>query len=452
MLSRQTGTKTICALHSIIHIMKKSIMNKTATFYYSRAVFALGLILLVSSHSWAKSTGKAPANKPVQTISFGPYPPARFPVRIGIQNRVSTAYVASWLPSYLFVDGRPVYKLEANYVYSISNGSIQPRGGGPAYPLPLGSRCYITSPDYRIWAGNRWYRGAVELVNYGRSVTVINILDLEQYLRGVVPAEMPSSWNLEALKAQAVAARSYAWAHLGPGSKWFKSEGYDLVPDVRDQAYKGMAAEARSTDIAVAMTAGVVLKDSGRVKPGFYRATVGDAFENLNIRKKTVSSNDLEKLTAVPDIVGMTVKRWDAAGNAHTIQVMGSKKSREVYGIALAKILGLSTAGILDFDPQGNNWVITYRGPGNGARGLSQHGANSLANNGWKYHQILQQYYQDNDGRLSLDNVNYYYRPPIMPTAKTGLKTQKAIAAPAREKPPSQEISSQDQATGADPN
>src|SRR5262249_25439356 len=153
------------------------------------------------------------------------------------------------------------------------------------------------------------------IIAFNHAVTLINVLDLEDYLPGVVPSEMPANWYFEALKAQAVAARSYAWAHMGPGSKWYRTEGFDLVPDVRDQMYRGLAAEARSTSAAVLSTRGVVLRDAGRVKPGFYRATVGNPYENLNIRKYTVPDSVLEKITGVPKIVGVTVKQWDYSGN-----------------------------------------------------------------------------------------------------------------------------------------
>ncbi len=58
---------------------------------------------------------------------------------------------------------------------------------------------------------------------------------------GVVPSEMPASWNIEALKAQAVAARSYAYAHLGSGSKWLSHEGYDIVPTCETRPTKAAA-------------------------------------------------------------------------------------------------------------------------------------------------------------------------------------------------------------------
>lgn len=384
-------------------------MSSPATFFRhkSHAIFLL-LLLLTSIVAPCHSAKKSKKSEPgALQAGFHPYPPMVNPVRIGLSCRSSGTRFAVWAPAFVFLDGRPVFELKAGVPYFVGNGQIVEPGAGRSYVIPTGQRIHITAQDYRIWTNNRWYRGCLELMKLGNKVTVINLLDLEDYLLGVVPSEMPASWHPEALKAQAVAARSYAWAHLGSGSKW-KSEGFDLVPDVRDQAYKGLAAEAKSTFSAVQLTRGLILKDSGRVKPGFYRAWVGDAFENLNIRKTNIDKARLEKITGVPKIVGVTIKQWDANGNAHDIQVMGQKKSREVYGVALAKMLGLATAGILDVQEQGAFWNFTYRGPGNGARGLSQHGANMLAANGWRFDQILQQYYQDADGQLRLDYVNNF--------------------------------------------
>lgn len=351
--------------------------------------------------------GVSTNGKHVLRFEYGPYPPMINPIRVGINPRSSNARFAVWAPGYVFVNATPIFDVKPGMIYGLSNGKVTELGTGRSVSLPWDQRSYISARDYRIWTNNRWYRGCLELINFGDRVSVINLLDLEDYLLGCVPAEMPASWKLEALKAQAVAARSYAWAHVGKGSKW-KSEGFDVVPDVRDQMYKGLGVEAASTFLAVQQTRGLVLKNSGKVKPGFYRAWVGDAMENLNIRKSVVPTHTLEKITGVSQILGVTVKKWDATGNAHDIQVMGEKKTREVYGVALAKMLGLSTAGILDVHEEGPNWVFTYRGPGNGSRGLSQHGANMFATRGWKFDQILQQYYQDADGQLRLDYIDNY--------------------------------------------
>lgn len=391
---------------------------KLASFLVCGTFIAGGLLPLTSLAASAKAKVKTSSpsasggsNKKLYA-NFLPYPPMINPVRIGIACRSGLSRFAIWAPGFVFLDGKPVFELKPGLPYSIAGGLITELGTGRAYSIPGSQRVHITASDYRIWANNVWYRGCLELINLNGRSTVINLLDLEDYLLGVVPSEMPASWHPEALKAQAVAARSYAWAHLGNGSKW-QSEGFDLVPDVRDQAYKGLGREAASTFQAVQMTRGLILKDSGRVKPGFYRAWVGDAFENLNIRKSSVAKAHLEKITAVPKIVGVTVKQWDANGNAQAIQVMGQKKSRDVDGIKLAQMLGFSTAGILDVQEKGSVWEFTYRGPGNGARGLSQHGANMLASNGWMFHQILQQYYQDNDGQLRLDYVNNFAAPRL---------------------------------------
>lgn len=350
-----------------------------------------------------KETAKKTESKPSGPLQarFMPVAPMITPMRIGITVRSGASRFAVWAPAFVFANLKPVWELKPGIPYLIAGGKIV-EPGGRAYDLPDGERVHVTAGDYRVWANNRWYRGSLELIKLGGVVTVINLLDLEDYLLGVVPSEMPASWHPEALKAQAVAARSYAWAHRGDGSKW-KSEGFDLVPDVRDQMYKGLGAEANSTYWAVSKTRGLVLKDAGKVKAGFYRAWVGDdPFSNLNIRRSTVPSVQLEKICGVQGIVGVTIKRWDNNGNAQSIQVIGQKKTREVDGIILSKWLKFSTAGILDVKEEGNNWVFTYRGPGNGALGLSQHGADMLAKRGWRFDQILQQYYQDPDGQLRL--------------------------------------------------
>ena len=401
------------ALHSIIdrRQLRQNMQNHTSLH---RNAVLMSLSALLFSATFAATTlegalAAAKGKKEAAThfAGFSPYPPMINPIRIGLAVRAPIARFAVWTPGYVFVDAQPVFELHPNMVYSLANGKVTEMATGRSFVMPMDRRTHISSRDYKVWTSNRWYRGCLELVNFGNKVTVINLVDLEDYLLGVVPSEMPASWALEALKAQAVAARSYAWAHYGPHSKWV-SEGFDVVPDVRDQAYQGLSREAPSTFLAVSHTRGLVLKDSGRVKPGFYRAWVGDDMENLNIRKTAVPAGRLEALTGVSDIVGVTVKKWDSNGNAHDISVMGAKKTREVYGIALAKMLGFSTAGILDVREDGNNWVFTYRGPGNGSRGLSQHGANMLASRGWRFDQILQQYYQDNDGQLRLDYIDNY--------------------------------------------
>lgn len=386
-------------------------------------VLALLIVILLLPEATGKTAVKTAGTSHTVMMGFSPYQMMVHPVRIGLATRTSALRVAVWQPGAVFVDNMPIFALKPGMVYSITPGKITEIATGLSMALPYDKRATLAAPDYRIWTVNRWWRGSIEIINTGGAITAVNVLDLEDYLLGVVPSEMPSSWHIEALKAQAVAARSYAWAHLGTGSKW-RSDGYDLKPDVSDQAYKGLAAEATSTYHAVRGTTSLVLKDSGKVKPGFYRATVGTTNdENFNIRSSRVPQSTLERITGVKNIVGVTVRQWDPVGNAVRVQIMGAKESKEVYGIALAKMLNFATAAILDVNEDGNCWKFTYRGTGNGARGLSQNGAQALAKRGWLFHQILQQYYQDPDGKLRLDFIEgprsmYAFRPPAKTNAK----------------------------------
>ncbi|MGA7954272.1 MAG: SpoIID/LytB domain-containing protein [Gloeobacterales cyanobacterium] len=124
---------------------------------------------------------------------------------------------------------------------------------------------------------NRWYAGQFRLEHQGKNLAPVEWVELETYLRGVVPRGMPSRWSLEALKAQAISARTYAVTSLIQ-PKW-RGQPYDLVSDTRDQVYGGMGQviQGRSiwlahpqTDRAIAQTKGIII-GNGKVR-GEYRA------------------------------------------------------------------------------------------------------------------------------------------------------------------------------------
>jgi len=96
------------------------------------------------------------------------------------------------------------------------------------------------------------YRGVLRVVREDGKLMMVNVVPLESYLRGVVPHEVPPSWPIEALKAQACAARAFALGSRKPTQSW------DVYCDVRSQAYVGVGIEDPSTDRAVRETAGVV--------------------------------------------------------------------------------------------------------------------------------------------------------------------------------------------------
>lgn len=134
--------------------------------------------------------------------------------------------------------------------------------------------------DARVFVSGTNYRGSLRVQVNGRgTLNVINRVDIEEYLYGVVPAEMgPKRYDaIEALKAQAVAARTYAFAHRGQ----FESEGYDLCATMKCQVYSGIGAEDPLSNAAVDATRGLVLAYAGRYADALFVSTCGGRTENV---------------------------------------------------------------------------------------------------------------------------------------------------------------------------
>ncbi|HYH57775.1 MAG TPA: SpoIID/LytB domain-containing protein [Thermoleophilaceae bacterium] len=135
----------------------------------------------------------------------------------------------------------------------------------------------VMGPGGRVSvAGKGTYRDVIEYrPGLSGGVTAVNKVELENYIRGVVPLESPASWPIEALKAQAVAARSYA---LGTGTGNAVFDHYDTTAS---QVYGGYSAEQPSTNRAVAKTRGVVLKHRGKVIVAYFHSTSGGHTEDI---------------------------------------------------------------------------------------------------------------------------------------------------------------------------
>jgi SpoIID/LytB domain protein len=123
-------------------------------------------------------------------------------------------------------------------------------------------------------AGKGTYAGSLEVRPASSGLNAVNAVDLENYVRGVVPTESPASWPIEELKAQAVAARSYAIADALHGA------GYDQFDDTRSQVYGGVGAETAKSNSAVDATAGQVVMYQGKIAQTFFFSTSGGHTEN----------------------------------------------------------------------------------------------------------------------------------------------------------------------------
>ena len=201
-----------------------------------------------------------------------------------------------------------------------------------------------TEKECFVSVKNKWYRGNLMIQNKEGKLTVINNVNIEDYIKGVVPSEMPSGWETEALKAQAIAARSFALANLGKRAKY----GYDLNDTTEDQVYGGATAETSKTNQIVEDTKGLVLIYDLKIIPAYYSASAG----GQTINASSAWGSDLPFIRSVPSYDDNVKK------NGHGV-------------------------------------------------GMSQHGANNLAKQGYNAYQILQYFY--NNVKFARINPEYYH-------------------------------------------
>ena len=123
--------------------------------------------------------------------------------------------------------------------------------------------------------GNR-YRGGFEYTVSGGGLQVVNVVDLEDYVKGVLPSEMPGNWELEALKAQAVCARTFACLT----TKHLSAYGFDVCSSTDCQAYSGIGEATSATDRAVEETEGECLYYDGELAQAYYHSSDGGATED----------------------------------------------------------------------------------------------------------------------------------------------------------------------------
>lgn len=158
------------------------------------------------------------------------------------------------------------------------NGAVLARAGGRIQIVPADRSTTAVFYDLVFDKGYFWtqtedrtYRGSFEVVVRNKGLTLVNVVDVESYLLSNVPSEMPASWPAEALRAQAVAARTYTLYHLGQ----FSGRGFDILASTRSAAYRGVDWEAPETTAAVESTRGLVLTHGGTLVDAVYSSNNG---------------------------------------------------------------------------------------------------------------------------------------------------------------------------------
>lgn len=208
--------------------------------------------------------GEVPAESTVPTI------------RVGLAVDVRRAEFGGGAPLVVREpDGRVVLRVPAGRVVSVEPGEggsvfLSPEGGRVAAELPT---VLPEEAEGLVRVNGRDYRGGMTVLSGAQGLTVVNAVDIDSYLVGVVNAEMGRRGTMEqaALTAQAVVSRTVAVRALGRG----RLRGYDVVATVQDQAYGGVGAELDQGHRAVADTRGEVLMFAGRVIDAFFSSTCG---------------------------------------------------------------------------------------------------------------------------------------------------------------------------------
>jgi stage II sporulation protein D len=219
------------------------------------------------------------------------------------------------------------------------------------------------------------YRGTITVYAEKGRLVAVNELSLDHYLRGVVPWEMPDHWPLEALKAQAVVARSYTLATLHPQNR------FDLYPDTRDQVYGGIRAEDPRPNRAVAETAGRIVTYGGRVAITYYHSTSGgrtaaindvwpkaaptpylvsvaDPYDYLSKHHRwpalLLTRSQLAARLKVPGLRDAVVER-NSSGRAQMVRALHGAGERRIAGQDVRELLGLRSTNfsvrVLSLEP-----------------------------------------------------------------------------------------------------
>jgi stage II sporulation protein D len=278
-------------------------------------------------------------------------------------------------------------------------------------------------------SGSKRYRGSVEFCLADDKLTAVNVLNIEDYLRGVVPSEMPSSWSPEALKAQAVAARNYALQSV----ETTRGASSNVNSDISSQVYGGYDAETAATNKAVEGTRGIVMLAGGRTVSAFFHSSSGGYTEDSEdvwsgrlsyIRskedpydknekhynwkvsytadqlkevlaaagwrfKKVTDVVELERTSSGARVMELAVKGIGPDGKSLTVEIKNADKVRAALGLKSALFKFTKK-----YDRSKNLTGINITGSGWGhGLGMSQYGARGMALEGYDYQEILKYYY-----------------------------------------------------------
>ena len=382
----------------------------------------------------------APSKRPAQTYTAAqgqidssalaaraPEPPAQDPqnqkeyteatVRVLLAEKAKSAYIKHSGKVYIYTKNLDKkYKVSAAgtlAVKALGSGKIQVGTLQATQPI-------ILEPAANTVLGwnNNSYSGKIYIIPAKNAFHLVEHAPLETYLYGVLPYEMSYTWPLEALKAQAVAARTYTLKTL----EGVKNQNFDVYSDVRSQMYKGGGKQYDSVKKAVDQTRGQVLTYEDKLFFTYYHANCGGATDDVrswNFGAKSIKPLSgasckydshsksykwamnvaRHKVESYAKSVGLTgalksikISRKTDTGRATNLMIKTAKGSKTVPCGRFRLATGIRSCKITKLDVRKNDVRFEGKGYGHGI-GMCQDGANGMAKDGKNYRKILKNYY-----------------------------------------------------------
>ena len=378
--------------------------------------------LFLSFWPWEKDVGqikKTSQEIPTDPALLNTVRVAIFYEKSSVSIRVPGSYEIQALPGHQALTSGS--SLGSSVIRTDSSGI---RLGSASYPV---SGLRISTQNKEVQIENRGYHNVVEVLkNPLGSLTVINEIQLEDYLKGVLPSEMNATWSEEALKAQAVISRTYAIFKNIENQEF----PFTLGSDVGTQVYGGKSVERSSANLAVEKTRGQILMYQGKIFSTFFHSTCGGRtgradyqwnvqahpslkgvecqfcgaspyyFWKADFSEPEIRRHLSKKGVHVSKIHKISLDQPDDSGRPHFFVIQHDGGSVKMlandFRIALGADRMRSTK--VQINQQGETFSFKGQGWGHGV-GLCQYGAKNLAELGYRYVDILRFYYPDSEVR-----------------------------------------------------
>ena len=319
------------------------------------------------------------------------------------------------------IKGLTLKKLNNKFILSLDSNKDK------YYEISNNKSLIIRSSDRRgIWINSKRYSGKINIVFRNNKILVINVLGVEKYLNSVVGSEMPHKWHIEALKAQAIASRTYALKKTNNGL-------YDIDSTQTNQVYNGLESSTFKTRRAVRETRSLVITYKNKLINALFHSSSGGMTENSEavwsdpypylvtvkdfdqknpkIRwNKEVSKSELKEIfPIIGGIQQIEVLNITETGRIKNLKIIGTFGDKVITGKEFRSKLGLKSTLFRptisedfhdkkDLNNQSNIQfhpflIISGMGAGHGV-GMSQWGARYMADKGYKANQILKYFYK----------------------------------------------------------